>query len=88
MAADCGSSWDSIKDDDEVTNTEGCEDDRGDVFLDVLQRVEWFPGMLKFQVGYSLHPKNLVHQGYGHAECGVGGWLCSIGHKSDRSGVV
>ena len=51
VAADCGSSWDAVKDDDEVTNTEGGKDDRGDVFLDVLQRAEWFPGTSKFQVG-------------------------------------
>ena len=51
MAADCGSSWDTVKDDDEVTNAEGGEDDGGDVFLDVLQRAEWFPGTSKFQVG-------------------------------------
>ena len=51
VAADSGSSWDAVKDDDEVTNAEGGEDDRGDVFLDVLQRAEWFPGTLKFQVG-------------------------------------
>ena len=40
VAADGGCSWDAIKDDDEVTNAEGSEDDRGDVFLDVLQRAE------------------------------------------------
>ena len=51
VTTDCGSSWDTIKDDDEVANAEGGEDDGGDVFLDVLQRAEWFPGMLKFQVG-------------------------------------
>ena len=51
VAADCGSSWDTVKDDDEVTNAEGGEDDGGDVFLDALQRAEWFPGTSKFQVG-------------------------------------
>ena len=40
VAADCGCSWDSVKDDDKVTKAEGGEDDRGDMFLDVLQRVE------------------------------------------------
>ena len=40
VAADCGCSWDAVKDDDEVTNAEGGEDDGGDVFLDVLQRAE------------------------------------------------
>ena len=51
VAADCGSSWDTVKDDNEVTNAEGGEDDGGDVFLDVLQRAEWLPGTSKFQVG-------------------------------------
>ena len=51
VAADCGCSWDSIKDDNEVMNMECSEDDGGDMFLDVLQRVEWFPGTLKLQVG-------------------------------------
>ena len=51
VAADCGCSWDPVKDDDEVTNAEGGEDDGGDVFLDVLQRAEWLPGTSKFQVG-------------------------------------
>ena len=51
MAADCGSSWDAVKDDDEVTNAEGGEDDGGDVLLDMLQCAEWFPGTSKFQVG-------------------------------------
>ena len=51
MAADCGSSWDTVKDDDEVTNAEGSEDDGGNVFLDVLQRAEWLSGTSKFQVG-------------------------------------
>ena len=51
VAADCGCSWDTVKDGDEVTNAECSEDDRGDVFLDVLQRAEWFPGTSKFQVG-------------------------------------
>ena len=51
VAADCGGSWDAVKDNDEVTNAEGGEDDGGDVFLDVLQRAEWFPGTSKFQVG-------------------------------------
>ena len=51
VAADGGCSWDTVKDDDEVTNAEGGEDDGGDVFLDVLQRAEWFPGTSKFQVG-------------------------------------
>ena len=40
VTADCGCSWDAVKDDDEVTNAEGGEDDGGDVFLDVLQRAE------------------------------------------------
>ena len=51
VTADCGCSQDAVKDDDEVTNAEGGEDDGGDVFLDVLQRAEWFPGTSKFQVG-------------------------------------
>ena len=51
VAADCGSSWDAVKDDNEVTNAEGGEDDGGDVFLDVLQRAEWLLGTSKFQVG-------------------------------------
>ena len=40
MTADCGCSWDSVKDDDEVTNAEGSEDDQGDMLLDMLQRAE------------------------------------------------
>ena len=40
VTADCGCSWDAIKDDDEVAKAEGSEDDGGDVFLDVLQRAE------------------------------------------------
>ena len=40
VTTDCGGSRDTVKDDDEVTNTEGGEDDGGDVFLDVLQRAE------------------------------------------------
>ena len=51
VAADCGCSWDAVKDDDEVMNVEGSEDNGGDVFLDVLQHAEWFLGTLKFQVG-------------------------------------
>ena len=51
VTADCGSSWDTVKDDNEVTNAEGSEDDGGDVLLDVLQRAEWLSGMSKFQVG-------------------------------------
>ena len=51
VTADCGSSWDTVKDDNEVTNAEGSEDDGGDVLLDVLQRADWFPGRSKFQVG-------------------------------------
>ena len=51
VTTDCGSSWDTIKDDDEVANAEGGEDDRGDVLLDVLQRAEWLSGTSKFQVG-------------------------------------
>ena len=51
VAADGGCSWDAVKDDDEVTNAEGGEDDGGDVFLDVLQRAEWLSGTSKFQVG-------------------------------------
>ena len=51
VAADCGCSWDTVKDDDEVTNAEGGEDDGGDVLLDALQRDEWLSGTSKFQVG-------------------------------------
>ena len=51
VAADGGCSWDAIKDNDEVMNAEGGEDDRGDVFLDMLQRAEWLLGTSKFQVG-------------------------------------
>ena len=51
VAADCGCSQDSVKDDDEVMNVEGGKDDGGDVFLDVLQHAVWLPGMSKFQVG-------------------------------------
>ena len=51
VAADCSGSWDAVKDDDEVTNAEGGEDDGGDVLLDVLQRAEWLSGASKFQVG-------------------------------------
>ena len=51
VAADGGGSRDAIKDDDEVTNVEGGEDDGGDVFLDMLQRAEWLSGTSKFQVG-------------------------------------
>ena len=40
VAADCGCSQDPVKDDNEVTNAECSEDDRGDVFLDVLQHAD------------------------------------------------
>ena len=51
VAVDCGCTWDAIKDNDEVTNAEGREDDGSDVFLDVLQHAERLSGTSKFQVG-------------------------------------
>ena len=43
---DGGFSWDSVKDDDEVTNVDGGKDDWGDVLMEEIQSDGWWPGML------------------------------------------